>query len=291
MRHFLPLALLCVVLVVEAGCLPSSQKQNTRSLTPGDSLSREIAAGIPVDTLEFVWEATVPSETPMELPTSLIWSADSTAGRLFVADTRGGCIHVLSESGDHLGVWESDDFEFPYLAGSRGDSIAVFSRGRNRLDFVTNGAIGRSLDLPVEDISAVLVNETAIFAKRTEEGAFDMMQVSEQGDIRQRYALAGPYWRHFGFIRQAGDSILSLSGYRPVVDILMPDTPDGATLDTLALVGFDSPQLLRSHQFMLEEVDEPPLLVSSAAWHNDKLYVINLRTDHIRIDVYGMDGR
>ena len=61
--------------------------------------------------------------------------------------------------------------------------------------------------------------------------------------------------------------------------------------DTLALVGFSSPQLPRSAQFERGEVDEPPLLTSSASAVGDRLFVLNLRTDHVRIDVYGRDGR
>jgi hypothetical protein len=37
-------------------------------------------------------------------------------------------------------------------------------------------------------------------------------------------------------------------------------------------------------------VAEPPLLTASAAALGDHLYVLNQRTDHIRIDRYGRDG-
>ena len=67
--------------------------------------------------------------------------------------------------------------------------------------------------------------------------------------------------------------------------------PDGlAEADTLALTGFYSPQLVRSAQFMREEVDEPPLLTSSAATLEGRLFVRNLRSDHVRVDVFGVDG-
>ena len=65
----------------------------------------------------------------------------------------------------------------------------------------------------------------------------------------------------------------------------------GAVPDTLALVGFDSPQMVRSHRFLLGEVDQPPLLTSSAAVAGGRLFALNLRGDHVRVDVYGLDGR
>lgn len=272
------------------GCLPSSQKQNTQTLTPGDSLSREIAATALVDSLTVVWEVRAPEETPMELPTSLVWFPDSLGGDLVVADTRRGYIHRISPDGAYQGVWESDDFQFPYLAGIRGDSIAVFNRGRNTLGFVRNGSVVRSITLPEEDVSAVLVTDSSIVVKRTEEGIYDLAEISEHGEMLQRYELVGPYWRHYGFIRSAGSQVFSLSGYRPVVDVLQEETPAGSTLDTLALVGFDSPQLVRSNQFLLDEIDEPPLLISSATYHAGKLYVVNMRAERVRIDVYGTGG-
>lgn len=227
----------------------------------------------------------------MELPTSIVWLSDSTSGQLIVSDTRRGYLHVVSEDGDYQGVWESDEFRFPYLAGQRGDSVVVFNRGHNRLEFVVDGAIQRSVELPEDDVSAVGVTDSTIFAKRTEEDTYDVAMISETGEVAARYGLVGPYWRHFGFMRPAREHMLSLSGYRPVVDLIAPNTENNATLDTLALVGFDSPQLVRSNQFLREDVDEPPLLISSLAYHNERLYVVNMRGERIRIDVYTMDGQ
>lgn len=61
-------------------------------------------------------------------------------------------------------------------------------------------------------------------------------------------------------------------------------------MDTLALFGFDSPQLVRSYQFMEREANQPPLLTSSAMPFGDRLYVLNMRGDHVRIDVYDRTG-
>jgi hypothetical protein len=115
-----------------------------------------------------------------------------------------------------------------------------------------------------------------------------LVWLDAQGAEQSRHALAAPSWRASGFVRMWAGAVVALSGYRPVVDRLPPGA--SARADTLALRGFDSPQLARSAQFMRGAVAEPPLLTASAAALGDHLYVLNQRTDHIRIDRYGRDG-
>lgn len=288
MRPFLSLLSL---LFLSTGCLPSSQKQNTRALTPSDSLSRDLATTVPVDTLEFVWQAEAPEATPFEFPTSIAWLPDSLGGPIAVADTRAGGLHVLSGEGDYVGWQHPAGLQFPYLAGQRADTLVVFSRGPNRLDFLVDGRIMRQVDLPDDGFSAATVTDSALYVKRADEEEMFIARLTEDGQLAERYDLVGPNWRHFGFLRPHGDAVLSLSGYRPVVDVLRPTTPSGTTLDTLALAGFDSPQFVRSFQFLTGEIDEPPLLTSAAVSLGDRLVVINLRVEQIRLDVYGPDGR
>ena len=289
-RLLVSLAPVLLLALAQTGCLPSSQKQNTRALTPSDSLSRDLAATVPVDTLQFVWQAEAPEATPFELPTSIAWLPDSLGGRIAVADTRAGGLHVLSAEGDYVGWQQPEGMDFPYLAGQRADTVVVFSRGPGRLDFVVDGRIARQVDVPEGNFSAALATDSALYIKRTDEETMFVARLTEGGQLADRYDLVGPDWRHFGFLRSHGDAVLSLSGYRPVVDVLRPDTPAGTTLDTLALAGFDSPQLVRSFQFLTGEIDEPPLLTSAAASLGDRLVVVNLRAEQIRLDVYAPDG-
>ena len=289
-RRFL-LASALLLILAQIACLPSSQRQITHELTPGDSLSREIAAAAPIDSLQMVSVIYGTEESPMELPTSLEWLPDSLGGKLFVVDTRRASLHVIGRDGVYEEEWQPDGLEYPYAAGVRGDTLVLLNRGQNRLDFVREAEIVRSSPLPEEEISAALVTDSEIFVKRSDEKAIRLLRVSESGALVASYNLPGPYWRHIGFLRAWGDSLLSLSGYRPVVDVLAMDAPDGAAADSMALAGFDSPQLVRSNQYMLGEVDKPPLLVSSAAPFGDNLFVLNLRADHIRIDVYDREGR
>src|SRR5690606_16297206 len=129
-----------------AGCLPSSQRQNTRALTPADSLSMRLAEEAPVDTLRLVWTAEAPAASPIELPTSLLWRPDSLGGNLLVADTRRGSLHAFSPEGDYVGERRPEGLRYPYLAGTRGDTVVVYSRGARRLDFSVGERVVRRLD-------------------------------------------------------------------------------------------------------------------------------------------------
>jgi hypothetical protein len=88
-------------------------------------------------------------------------------------------------------------------------------------------------------------------------------------------------------LRSWGDTLLSLSGYRPAIDLVLP----GERLDTLDLHGFDSPMLPRRRAYGRGEVDTPPLLTASAAPLGDRLYVLNMRPKHLQVDVYDRQGR
>ena len=98
------------------GCLPSSCSRNEpRSITPADSLSREFAQTFPVDTLT-VLEAINTGMDELQYPRTLAYDAN---GLLWVTDTAR---HILLafESGFVEPV-ERDTIpdSFPYLAGFR----------------------------------------------------------------------------------------------------------------------------------------------------------------------------
>ncbi|HYE94853.1 MAG TPA: hypothetical protein VD962_01490 [Rubricoccaceae bacterium] len=284
---------LLAVIVALAGCLPSSrQRQHTEALTPGDSLSRQLAATIPIDSLTLAWVAD--AQPALGLPTTLLWLPGSLAGglggALVVADTRASTLHRFTADGRHAGVVASlTDRSFPYLAGHRGDTLVVLSRGTDHLEFLVGGQAVRSAPL-LEGTTAALATDAAVYVKTTGD-APALFRLGADRRQDERWRLVGPAWRHRGFLRAWGDSLLSLSGYRPVVDVLAPGVSAGAVLDTLALVGFDSPQLMHSHQFMLGEEEEPPLMTPAAVAVGDRLFVLNLRVDVVRVDVYGRDGR
>ncbi|MEM8599573.1 MAG: hypothetical protein AAGF99_06620 [Bacteroidota bacterium] len=296
MRRALLLLFLTSYLPLLASCLPGSQRQQTRGVTAADSLSMEVAAAVPVDTLALVRRITPPGEPELEYPMTLAFSADGA--ELHVLDQEDG--HLASfdvQTGDRTRVVTPDAFAFPLLAGLRGDTLAVLGRQDTRLHFVYDGQVVRSLDLPAAGFATALVTDSTIVLKSVDRdagtddetmGTF-VAVLDDNGNERARYGLGGPWWRHIGYVRPWGDEILSLSGYRPVVDVLTPETAPGTTLDTLSLVGFDSPLLNTSLRFMRGEVREPPLLTAAARALGDTLYVLNLRPGVLRVDAYAKE--
>ena len=159
------------------------------------------------------------------------------------------------------------------------------------MDLVVGDEVVQSVAVPEHRNGNALLTERGLFYKTApEDSVARVYHLGLDGAERARYDLAGPYWRHLGFLRAWGDSVLVLSGYRPVVDVLTPSTPAGAVLDTLALAGFDSPQLERSRLWAAGDVDEPPLLSPAAAVVGDRLFVLNARPGWVHIDVFRRDA-
>ena len=268
-----------------AGCLPSSQRELDRDVSAADSASTAFAATVPTDTLAVVWTAGVPDDAPMRLPTTLAWTGDTLA----VVETGDGSVRRFSDAGRYLDATALPAEGFPYLAGVRGDTVIVLARGPAEIWWAVPGR-GVVRRAPAPAGASAAVAGPGRLAVRVGGGPGGerpaVVEVDDRGRALSRTPLPGAPWRSVGFLRLWGDSLLALSGYRPVLDVVR-----GGQADTLALVGFDSPQFVRSAQFARGDVDEPPLLASSAAALGDRLFVLNQRGDHVRVDVYGRDGR
>lgn len=274
---------------VLAGCLPSSQRQNSREVSAADSASAALAAEAPVDTLSVVWTARPPAGDPAPVATSFGWVRNGLA----VVETQEGSVRLFTAEGAYAGRTDVGAESYPYFAGVRGDSVVVLARGLDRLLWVVPGeGVVRSVPTPPGATAALATD--SLLAVRLGGGAVEgdpsVVVLAEDGRARGRHPIAGPAWRASGFLREWDGRLLALSGYRPVVDVLEPGSTTGAPLDTLALRGFGSPQLVRSAQFMRGDVDEPPLLTSGAAGLGGHLLVLNLRADHVRVDVYDRGG-
>lgn len=275
---------IAAVLLGAAGCLPSSQHELDRTVSAADSASARLAAEAPVDTLGVVWTARAPEAEPMVLATTLGWHGDGVV----VVETQGGSVRRFDGEGRYAGRTDLGAEAIPYLAGVRGDTVVVLERGTDRLAWVVPGeGVARSVSVPAGATTALASD--SLLAVRLGGGATgapaEAVVLRESGAEAFRVALLGPTWRSAGFLREWNGRLVALSGYRPVLDLVAE-----AGADTLALRGFDSPQLIRSAQFARGEVDEPPLLTSSAAALGDRLFVLNLRVDHVRIDVYDREG-
>ncbi len=282
-------------LVVLAGCLPSSGRQNDRTILAADSASIAFAETVPVDTLTLGWEAAARPDDPMPLPTSVGWAGEGDAARIVVVETQVGSIRLFTPSGRqarHIATG-GGEASYPYFAGATADTAVVFERGLDRLAFVPLDSSGTIRHIPVPDsASAALVTGAGVFVRTGggQDGSRPMLaRLDLSGHRLGRHALPGSTWRSAGFLKPWGERVLALSGYRPVVDVWTPGA--GPRLDTLALAGFSSPELMRSAQFMRGDVNQPPLLTSSAAALGDRLFVVNMRDEHVRLDVFGPTGR
>lgn len=260
-------------------------------LFPADSLSRRIAEATPIDTLVLVRhiDSTGADEA---LVGSVQFESD---GRLWAADVVNNRLTVFDPlSGRLLRTVDDSSFAYPYLAGARGDTLGVLNAGNATFDLLADGRVIDSRPLPATpsgdalSFFALLTPRGLFFKHNPDPGAATIVRLDAEGRAAgPEVVLPGPPWRHRGILRMWGDTLLSLSGYRPVVDRLAPD----GGVDSLALVGFDSPMLPQSRLFALGETSEPPTLVTSAAPAGDRLFVLNVRPGWTRIDVYGRDGR
>ena len=278
-----------VLLFACAGCLPAPcNRVESRALTAADSTSRNIAAAMPIDTLILKWSATGDGLRDFEYPRTLLFDGSR---RLWLSDAASNRVVAFDSSGVVLSVVESNLFSYPYLAGTVGDSVFAFSPGRQRVHLIAPGEVTDILETPSPPKSGLLQyahvsSDGRIFVKLLGD-EFDgyLSSLNRLGRELWRHRLGGPSWTHAGNLRTWGDTLLSLRGYQPAIDIVR----DG-TLDSLRLRGFDSPMLSRTRLFAEGQIDQPPLLTASAAAFENELFVLNMRPGWLRIDVYDRSG-
>ena len=286
-------SLAAALLLVLAGCLPSScRRTETRALFPSDSLSREIASRTSVDTLRLMWDVQGTETAPLAYPRTVLFGEEGT---VYVGDAERNSLFVFGADGRFQEEIAPKGLDVPYLAGHQGDTVVVFNAGTGRFDFVAGGNVVRGVNLeaapPEQALQYGAYWQGELYYKAVGEDVEGYVaRLGADGEVAEQRKLPGPYWRHAGFLRSWGDSLLSLSGYRPVIDVV---TEKGGSLrlDTLGLTGFDSPMLSRSRLFTLGEVYDAPLLTASAAAAGDLLFALNMRPGWLRVDVYDRRGR
>jgi hypothetical protein len=281
-------------LLLFTGCLPySCQRQANEALYPSDSLSRRIAQNTPADTLDSLWATTGTKTHPLKHPRTVRFVGD---GELAVSDVERNSLFRFAADGRLVREISDEGFRTPYLIGIRGDTLVVFNAGNNRIDRVAQGRrVGASVtyERPApETLVYMLATDTTLYAKVLGQQTNSFIaRLDDRAQPTARAPLTGPYWKYAGFPRAWGDTLVSLSGFRPVVDLLPRDFRDGATPDSLALVGFDSPMLERRYAFGQGDATEAPLLTPAAAPVGDTLFVLNLRPGWVQIDAYDRNGR
>jgi hypothetical protein len=213
-----------------------------------------------------------------------------------VSDVERNSLFRFAADGELRREVGDEGFRTPYLIGTRGDTLVVFNAGTNRIDRVAQGRrVGASVtyERPApETLVYMLATDTTLYAKVVGRQTDSFIaRLDDEARPTARAPLRGPHWKYAGFLRAWGDTLVSLSGYRPVVSLLSRDFRDGATPDSLRLVGFDSPMLERRYAFGQGEATEAPLLTPAAAPLGASLFVLNLRPGWVQIDVYDRNGR
>lgn len=280
------------ILFTVSGCLPfSCQPGDPRALFPSDSLSRQMAESIAVDTLTTVWESRGGNDVQLSYPRTVRFSPQGT---IYVSDgPNNQILEFLPEDGALESVLTSISYDDPFIVGIRQDTLLVFNPGAKRVDFTLDGETAFHTRLPdmdstVDDFQYVTASGSHIYYKMLggdeEEGR--LFQLDHSGAIVRQASIPPPNWRHAGMMRMWGDSLISFSGFRPMIHIFNAQN----SLDSLALAGFDSPMLARTRAYSMGQLRQPPLLYSSAAPLGDQLYVLNLRPGWLRIDVFDRKG-
>jgi hypothetical protein len=287
--------LVLALALLATGCLPNScQRERSQALMPSDSLSRRVAQSVPVDTLERLWTTRGPDAARMAVPRTVRFLPE---GALVVSDAEANVLYHLRADGRVHHIVRADEFDVPYVSGVRGDTVVVFNAGADRFDFIVDGKRLEEQSLSfqrpaAETLVYTLATDDALYAKIVGEETQDVIaRLDDQGRVGAQVPLSGPPWRHSGFLRAWGDSLVSLSGFRPIADLVPHSFTSATTVDSMDLVGFDSPMLERSHAFLQGDTSKPPLLTVSAAPLGDRLFVLNLRPGWLRVDVYDRSGR
>ncbi len=261
---------------------------------PSDSLSRQIAAQVPIDTLQRLRQSAGAAGQTLQFPRTVRFGAGDS---IYVSDAERNSLFVFAPDGAFARELAAPSFDVPYLSGVRDDTLVVFNAGTDRVDYVVGSRVVGQTDLSAarpapETLVYTVASDDALYAKAIgEDAAGFIARLRRDGSVAARVPLSGPNWRRAGFLRLWGDSLLSLSGFRPVVDVLPRDFTAAGPLDTMALRGFDSPMLERSHAFVTEQVTEAPLLSAAADAAGDRLFVLNMRPGWLRVDTYSRAGR
>jgi hypothetical protein len=199
----------------------------------------------------------------------------------------------FSEDGSVLENIRVDGLKYPYVAGFLSDTLVVFTPDDPRVLLVSNSNVLQSYPVPADrpsknGLQYVTAGDNGYFYKVIDKD-FEgyIAEHNLYGEETGRVSLAGEYWRYAGALKMWSGTLISLSGYLPQIHRI----DDEMKIDSLALVGFDSPMLSRTRQFMLKDLTQPPLLTSAASAVGDRLFVLNLRPGWLRVDVYDESGK
>src|SRR5690606_3725856 len=190
-------------------------------------------------------------------------------GDIVVSDAKSNELVRLGLDGSILARYKlgqaSAPGGIPYIVGASADTTYVFSASDNTITGFVEGNSVAHLPLDPADATKqlryVAAGDDDIWVKSIDpESGATVARYNRNGTRVGTTSLDGPYWAHAGVLRATGDTVLSIRGYQPVVDVIDMT----GRVDSLRLRGFDSPMLARMRLFQLGDAKSPPLLVPSA---------------------------
>jgi hypothetical protein len=277
---------LALALWLLSGCSPFGSSSEPKDLFPADSVSRQIAEAIAPETLELLIRIEPDTATffgSMQIgPDSLIW----------IGDLSDRSIRRFTLGGEEMTAIRSPEIQYPYLAGRSGSTSFIFDVGTESLLRVESAHFVDRIALPARAGGLSLSRFVSVvgehmYVKDTGSRDNATLAVSSLGGPPVRVKLPGQPWRYHGVLKTWGQRMVGVSSFRPILYFF----DSFARLDSMSLVGFDSPMLARSRAFALGEVSDPPLLISSFSAVANRLFVLNVRPGILRIDEYDETGR
>ena len=280
--------LFVVLCMFFTGCLPSSCRRiESRAVFPADSLSRQIAAHIPVDTLALPTIITAPD---LRFPRTVLFGNDD---HIYVGDTEQNKIFIFPSEGASHTSFTLPNTSFPWLVGWRNDSLVVFDPENRQFHFVVDTSAVASLTVdhaPANSLQYALAAASGLYLKAvaTRDTTHYLWKLDRAGVPVRETVLYGSSWKYAGLLRESGNRLVSLSGFYPWALFWTEDLIEGP--DTIRWLGFDSPMLRRTYAFEQGQGRGPPLITSAAAAAGEYWFVLNQRAGWLRIDIYDRAG-
>ncbi len=235
------------------------------------------------DTLVHLWT----SSAELQFPRSVA-IRDSN---VFVGDVETASIIRFNLDGAATATISEPDWSYPYLAGVDARNLYVYLPSQARIDalnrLTSETTHIRTYDAGELGLSYASADSTLAARKllpKESPGRLDLFR--NRVDSASTIALDAPQWTFAGALLVDSDTVYSLRGYHPSIDVF---TSRGL-VQQRQLSGFDSPMLARAYNFRKGESDKPPLLSSDAALANDRFFVLNIRPGWLRVDVYSRGG-
>ena len=198
-------------------------------------------------------------------------------------------VHTFNLAGALVTSFDGEGWQYPYLVGSDSTSALVYLPSVRRIDKIVGDRVEVATTYDQENVGLTYAAANSDFfvlkvLPKSEAGTLTIRRRVRQSEKNLR--LDAPQWTFAGGLLIDSDTVYSLRGFQPTIDLFTEDGP----AEQRDLVGFDSPMLARAYSFRTGAADKPPLLSSSATFQDNRFFVLNMRPGWLRIDVFSRSG-